>query len=172
MTEGVRREPRRRSEEFEHRYRDELDQLVRLAYVVSGDRSIAEDVVADVVVRVWARWRRGAVDDLGAYLRRAVVNEVIGRARRTRRDRERAAKLGFERIVTIDTAVDDRQTLWTALCELPPDQRAAIALRYLSDLSEADTAATLGVPVGTVKSRVARGLAQLRTHLSEVAPDA
>jgi RNA polymerase sigma factor (sigma-70 family) len=57
--------------------------------------------------------------------------------------------------------------LWTALRELPVEQRCAIALRYLMDLTEAQTAATLGIPVGTVKSRVSRGLEQLRTHLSE-----
>src|SRR5258708_38863821 len=66
-------------------YRSELDGLLRLAYAVSGDRSAAEDIVAEAVVHVWVRWRRDDIDDLRAYLRRAVVNEAIGRGRRHRR---------------------------------------------------------------------------------------
>lgn len=152
-------------------YRRELDGLLRLAYAVSGDRSAAEDIVAEAVARVWARWRKGDIDDLGAYLRRAVVNEVIGRSRR-RRNRERRAALPVEAAPAIEDLVDNRNVLWGALLALPVDQRAVIALRYLTDLTEAQTAETLAIPLGTVKSRVSRGLEQLRLHLSEVGHDA
>jgi RNA polymerase sigma factor (sigma-70 family) len=62
--------------------------------------------------------------------------------------------------------------LWGALLALPVEQRAVIALRYLTDLTEAQTAATLDIPIGTVKSRVSRGLEQLRARLSEGDGDA
>jgi RNA polymerase sigma-70 factor (sigma-E family) len=152
-------------------YRRELDGLLRLAYAVSGDRSAAEDIVAEAVARVWVRWRKGDIDDLGAYLRRAVVNEVIGRSRR-RGNRERRAALPVEAAPAIEDLVDNRNVLWGALLALPVDQRAVIALRYLTDLTEAQTAETLAIPLGTVKSRVSRGLEQLRLHLSEVGHDA
>jgi RNA polymerase sigma-70 factor (sigma-E family) len=153
-------------------YRSELNSLLGLAYAVSGDRAAAEDVVAEAVVRVWARWRRVEIDDLGAYLRRAVVNEVIGRGRRRVRWERRQVLVPLRAEARIEDPADDRHVLWEALRSLPVDQRAAIALRYLTDLSEAQTADALGVPIGTVKSRVSRGLAQLRVQLSEVGHDA
>jgi RNA polymerase sigma-70 factor (sigma-E family) len=153
-------------------YRSELNSLLGLAYAVSGDRSAAEDIVAEAVVRVWARWRRDDIDDLAAYLRRAVVNEVIGRGRRRVRWQRRQALVSQEIDTRFEDATGDHQILWEALRVLPLEQRAAIALRYLTDLTEAQTADALGVPVGTVKSRVSRGLAQLRVELSEVGHDA
>ena len=67
-----------------------------------------------------------------------------------------------------DTGVDDRDAVRTALLALPVGQRAVVALRFLEDRSEADTAALLGVSVGTVKSQAARGLDRLRAALTEV----
>jgi RNA polymerase sigma-70 factor (sigma-E family) len=153
-------------------YRNELNTLLGLAYAVSGDRAAAEDIVAEAVVHVWARWRRDDIDDLAAYLRRAVVNEVIGRGRRRARWQRRQNLVAVPDPERIENPADDRHVLWEALRTLPVDQRAAITLRYLTDLSEAQTADALGVPIGTVKSRVSRGLAQLRVHLSEVGHDA
>lgn len=158
-------------EAFAACYRIELSGLLRLAYTVSGDGSAAEDVVADAVARVWVRWRKDDIDDLRAYLRRAVVNEVIGRGRRRRHREQRAAFPSIDD-APIEDAVDDRHVLWSALLSLPVEQRAAIALRFLTDLTEAETATTLDIPLGTVKSRVSRGLEQLRVHLSEVGHDA
>jgi RNA polymerase sigma-70 factor (sigma-E family) len=153
-------------------YQSELDGLLRLAHVVSGDRSEADDIVAEAVARVWARWRRHDIDDLGAYLRRAVVNEVIGRSRRRRYREPRASLLAVGDTAGSETVVDNRTVLWDALLALPVEQRAVIALRYLTDLTEAQTAATLDIPIGTVKSRVSRGLEQLRARLSEGDGDA
>jgi RNA polymerase sigma factor (sigma-70 family) len=153
-------------------YRIELSGLLRLAYAVSGDASTAEDVVAEAVARVWVRWRKDDIDDLRAYLRRAVVNEVIGRGRRRRHREQRAPFLSIDDRPPIEVAVDDRHVLWSALLALPVEQRAAIALRFLTDLTEVETATTLDIPLGTVKSRVSRGLEQLRVHLSEVGHDA
>ena len=60
------------------------DELARFAYVVCGDRVLAEDVVAEALAQAWPRWRRGQIDDLLPYVRRSVVNEVYSRGRRRR----------------------------------------------------------------------------------------
>jgi RNA polymerase sigma-70 factor (sigma-E family) len=161
---------------FAECYRSELDGLVRLAFAVSGDGATAEEVVAEAVVRVWTVWRKDGrtdeIDDLGAYLRRAVVNEVIGRGRRRGRWERRRTLMPVGVATRIEPGADDRHVLWEALRTLPLEQRAVIALRFLTDLSEAQTGDALGIPIGTVKSRVSRGLAALRVELSEVAHDA
>jgi RNA polymerase sigma-70 factor (sigma-E family) len=142
--------------------------LVRLAYVVCNDASEAEDLVAEAYARCWPKLARGGIDDPLAYLRRAVVNGarswgrhrfVIRREELRRRvapDSEREAR-----------RVEDRDVLAAALASLPVAQRAVVALRFLEDLSEVETAAVLGVPVGTVKSRAARALETLRGAVEE-----
>jgi RNA polymerase sigma-70 factor (sigma-E family) len=141
--------------------------VLRLAYLLCGDRHRAEDLAAEAFARVYPHWRRGAVLDERAYLRRAVVNEANSRGRRSvleRRELERrtAAGRGDRRA---DDHVVDRDLIHHALRQLPARQRAVIVLRYYEDLTEADTAAVLGMRIGTVKSQTARGMARLRTIL-------
>ncbi|HEX4492652.1 MAG TPA: SigE family RNA polymerase sigma factor [Acidimicrobiia bacterium] len=146
---------------FETHYRSAL----RLAVLLVGDQASAEDLVADAYVRVYVQWRRGRVSNVEAYLRRAVVNAVKNAWRR------RSVARRFERLVTqstfdadpraLDTLVVERDELLAALHSLPPGQRQCIVLRYYEDLSEAQTAAMLGIAVGTVKSQTAKGLARL-----------
>jgi RNA polymerase sigma-70 factor (ECF subfamily) len=62
-------------------------------------------------------------------------------------------------------AIEDRELLWAELRSLPVEQRVVIALRYLCDVSEAETADVLGIPIGTVKSRMARGMERLRVQI-------
>lgn len=151
---------------FEVLFEQHRDWALRLAYVLSGDASSAEDVVADVFARMYPRFRRGIVDDPVPYLRSAIVNQVRGRFRRLghQRRHERAARRDPSP-PNIDVTVAQREDLRHALLELPPRQRAAIVLRHLEDLSEAQTAALLGITTGTVKSSVARGLERLRQVL-------
>ena len=136
--------------------RPNMPSVLRLAYVLTGDGGLAEDVVADAFAAMYPRWKSGKVDDPVAYLRRAVVNQIRGRFRRntTRRKFERSARPS-ESHAASDTGVDDRDAVRTALLALPVGQRAVVALRFLEDRSEADTAAMLGVSVGTVKSQAA-----------------
>ena len=148
--------------------------LARLAYVLCGDRHQAEDAVAEACARVWPRWRDREIDNLGAYLRRAVINQVHGGLRRrvieARSERHTQSRVSPDR--SPDGQVSDRDLLWRALLQLPSGQRAVIALRYYEDRSEDETATLLGVPVGTVKSRAARGLARLQQLLREGADGA
>lgn len=143
--------------------------LVRLAYVLCGDISQAEDAVADAYARVWPKWASGRVDDLGSYLRRAVVNGVRNRHRhrlvRRRHEERRTPEPAPE---AFEEGVADHDLLWSALGRLPEAQRQVVVLRYLDDLSEAETARVLGVPPGTVKSRLARALAGMREAIGDV----
>jgi RNA polymerase sigma-70 factor (sigma-E family) len=149
-------------------------QAVRLAYLLCGDHHQAEDIVSDAFAKVYTQWRKGRVDDVAAYLRRAVVNETNSKLRRRYLERREAAKRsGDDRGVRlVDDQAADRDVVWQAIQRLPERQRQAVVLRYYQDLSEADTAATLGVSVGTVKSQVSRGLARMQELLATTAPTA
>ena len=161
-------------EEFDRLYQAERDGLFRLALLICGDRQRAEDAVADAFVRVLPWWRRGIVERPAHYLRRALVNELTsGFRRRTVARRHADRQWGDDRGErTVEVAVSDRDTLRRALSDLSAGQRAALALRFYEDMTEADVAAVLGVSVGTVKSRVARALDRLRLLLDEEATHA
>jgi RNA polymerase sigma-70 factor (sigma-E family) len=142
--------------------------LLRRAYLLcGGDRTAAEDLLQDVLERLYPRWRK-IKGDPDAYARAALANAAANRwRRRSRRVTEVPATTAVEpgvagpehRIADLDAAV-------RALAVLGPRTRAILVLRYFEDLSEADTAAVLGCRVGTVKSLAARGLARLRTILA------
>ena len=150
---------------------------VRLAYLLTSDPDVAEDVVAEAFAKIYPKWRDGEIRDVGAYVRRAVVNEANSGLRRRYRDRDRIRlRSGDARGVRrVDDHAAERDQVWQALRRLPEGQRAAVVLRYYEDLSEAAAAEVLDVSVGTVKSQVARGLARLEQLLApdaDPAPDA
>ena len=142
--------------------------LARFAVRLCGDRGLAEDAVAEAYAKVWPRWHRGRVDDLLPYLRRAVVNEVYGRGRRRQVERRYAARAG-DRLPTgqFEAGVGERDALAAALDRLPLRQRVVVVLRVVDDVSEQDAADLLGVPPGTVKSRLSRALDNLRRMLED-----
>jgi len=147
-------------------YRTHAPEALRLAYLMTGDRALAEDLMQDAFVKVLGRFRD--IRDRDAfwwYLRRTIVN--LARSQFRHRAVERAY-LARQRPVDPVEAVDlgDRERLGRALLALRPEQRAAIVLRVYEDLSEAETAQVLGRPVGTVKSMVSRGLEHLRKELT------
>jgi RNA polymerase sigma-70 factor (sigma-E family) len=146
------------------------DKAVRLAYLLTGDQALAEDLVQDAFVKLAGRLVHlrdpGAFD---AYLRTTVVNLSRSHFRRKRVERaymERARRdVGLIRAPAPDRSVDDREDLWRALAGLTQRQRAAIVLRFYEDLSEAEAATILDCAPGTVKSLVARGLEKLRSEM-------
>lgn len=137
----------------------------RLARFLTGDTHRADDVVAEAFARMYPHWRNGKVDDPGAYLRRIIVNEVNSEWRRLRRERAQAA--AADAVGDATDRVSDADRLERALATLPTRMRAAVVLRHLEDQSEADTAATLGISIGSVKSAVSRGLEKLRVALED-----
>ncbi len=139
--------------------------LLRLAYVLTGSRADAEDVVQDALSRALPRWSRiSTLDDPDAYVRRIVVNAHVSWWRRMRR-REVPVESVRDRAVADGPSTEERDRVWRACQALPPDQRTAIVLRFYEDLDYADIAALTGVREGSVRSRVSRGLAALRREL-------
>jgi RNA polymerase sigma-70 factor (sigma-E family) len=144
--------------------------FARFAYLLTGDPHSAEDLVQTALAKVYRRWDRieGAPD---AYVRRVIINEHNSWWRRTWRHRE---VTGSDLITYADPpAPPDTYAdgdLRAHIRNLPPQQRAAIVLRYYEDLTEAQTAAILGVSVGTVKSHTSRALSSLRVKMMEVTP--
>ena len=153
---------------FDRLVRDEHVGLLRFAYLLCGDHHRAEDAVAEALARTWPRWRSGGIDDPRAYIRRAIVNELRGRARRAgvrRRHDDRRVVAPVVRALDHDAV--ERDLVLEALLRLPLRQRAAVVLRFYEDRSEQETANLLGVSAGTVKTHVHRALEQLRILLEE-----
>jgi RNA polymerase sigma-70 factor (sigma-E family) len=132
--------------------------LRRLAFLLCGDWTEAEDLVQIALVRCQRRWGRISADDPHAYVRRAVIN-----AAHSWRRRQRSSVPLNDSLTAPDSDSDGRIALLLALRALPSQQREVLVLRYFEQLSETEIAHQLGVPAGTVKSRAARGLAALKT---------
>jgi RNA polymerase sigma-70 factor (sigma-E family) len=143
----------------------ESARLFRTAYLLSGDVSAAEDLVQDVLERMFVSWSR--VDEPRAYANQALVNRGRNLWRLRSRRREVSLAGRFDWPVS-DRAgeVGERDAVLTALSSLSPRQRTAVVLRFFQDLSEADTAAAMGCSIGAVKSHTARAVAKLRLELA------
>jgi RNA polymerase sigma-70 factor (ECF subfamily) len=163
-------------ERLVERYRDVA---FRCAYLIARNAADAEDAAQEAFVKAYyalPRFRLG--EPFRPWLLRIASNEARNRRRASGR-RERLALRVVERgdpgdaAPSPDAAVLDlerRRTLLAALDELPERERDVIAARYLLELSEAETAHALGLRPGTVKSRLSRGLARLRTALPQEHP--
>jgi RNA polymerase sigma-70 factor (sigma-E family) len=142
--------------------------LFRTAYLITGDRQRAEDLVQDALVKVAARWSRLSSQDPDAYARTILVRDNISWWRRRRRE-VLVATLPDSGTHDAATAVDRRVLMASALATLSDRQRSVLVLRYYADLTERQTAEALGVSVGTVKAHAHHGLAKLRTAAPELA---
>jgi RNA polymerase sigma-70 factor (sigma-E family) len=149
-------------------YRRHVPGAVRLAYLMTGDPMLAEDLAQDAFVRLTGRFAHiRNPDAFPAYLRRTVVNLVKNHYRRSKLERSHLESLGGEAHTSVEElpAGVDAEALLQALLELPYRQRAAIVLRYYEDLPESRVAELLGCRPGTVKSLVSRGFAAMRTAM-------
>lgn len=134
---------------------------LRLALLLTGDRSQAEELLQDGLVRIYERWSRlSRTDDLHAYLRKALVNNHTSIWRR-RRHESLVADVP-DRPLPDRGVSTDALVLRDALRALPPRQRAVVVLRHYEDLPEREVAAVLGCSLGTVKSQHAKALEKLR----------
>ncbi len=139
--------------------------MVRLALLLTGDRQTAEDVVQDAFAALHLAWDRLRSPD--AALHAAVVNNsrsvlrhrtVVGRNPPGAPPEAPSAEHGAMIQMQLSAVA-------AALGTLPRRQREAVILRYYADLSEAETAAAMGVRQGSVKTHAHRGLAALRREL-------
>jgi RNA polymerase sigma-70 factor (sigma-E family) len=141
--------------------------LVRLAVLLTGDQSRAEELAQDAYVQLHANWRRLRDHDKAlAYLRQSVVNRSRSALRhRQVVNRYLAAQPPPGVVSSAEHDALDRlaqATMLATLDQLPRRQREALILRYYLDLAEADIADAMGVSRGAVKSHTARGIAALR----------
>ncbi|HEY1281603.1 MAG TPA: SigE family RNA polymerase sigma factor [Acidimicrobiales bacterium] len=154
--------------DFDAYVRDHAQALCRGAFLLTGDRHLAEDLVQTALAKCAPRW--GRIADQGdptPYVRTVIVRTAIAWRRRRWRGEVPTSPLPEATANDPVGVVDGRERLRHALLAVPRRQRAALVLRFYDDLSEAETARVMGCSVGTVKSQTARGLARLRTVLDQ-----
>lgn len=149
----------------------QLDPLRRTAYLMCGDWHSADDAVSAAVVKIYQNWHRiSRMENLDAYVRRAVVNAWLDERRRPWRRERPVPELPPLAQLADDGVVNDRLAILRHLNTLPGRRRAVIVLRFYCDLSVEETAQVLECSSGTVKSQTARALETLRTSMIDV-PD-
>lgn len=136
--------------------------LLRTAYLLTRDHALAEDLLQTALTKAWFAWSR--IDgDPEPYVRKILVNTFASWWRRKWNGEHAYDELPEPPARSGDAdAVDQRHDLWEAMGRLPRKQRAVIVLRFVEDLSEAETARLLGIAPGTVKSQTSKALAKLR----------
>jgi RNA polymerase sigma-70 factor (sigma-E family) len=147
-------------------YRQHAPRALSLAFLLTGEWHLAEDLVQEAFVRVAGRFRHlRDPDRFEAYLRRSVVNlhRSLLRRRRVERDYLARQSSGGSPAGAID--IETRDELVAALHTLPARQRAAVVLRYCLDLSEVQVAESLGCSAGAAKNLVARGIRAMREQI-------
>jgi RNA polymerase sigma-70 factor (sigma-E family) len=151
-------------ESFETWARARQQTLVRWAYVVTGDFQRAEDLVQEALVRAAMRWDTLRDGNPDAWVRTVVFRDNVSWWRRHGRERLTDEPFGG---TAPRSDTESAVVLHDALARLTRGQRAVLVLRFVADLSVADTAETLGVSEGTVKKQTSVALARLR----EAAPE-
>ena len=140
-------------------------ELLRLAYVLTGNQHAAEDLLQSALTKAAAHWGRihGAPE---GYVRRILYREQVSWWRRRARRPEVAMAHVPERPARDEVVmVEERLAIRGALLALPPGKRVVLVLRYLEDLSEVQVADILGCSIGTVRSQTHKAITQLRSVL-------
>jgi len=138
--------------------------LYRAALVLTADPGLAEDLVQTALMRTHARWPRLRQQDPGGYARTVIRNANIDRWRRDRGRERLTADVPECMAGDVAAGVAERDAVLRALQGLTAQERRVVVLRFLEDYSEADTAKTLSIPIGTVKSVTHRAIAKLRAN--------
>ncbi len=172
----------RRTDDDEQRFRSfaagASAPLVRLAYLLCGDRHLAEDLVQACLIRMYRSWQRiERPEALDGYARQVLLRCWLNERRRPwRRLESYPGTLPDQTDDNSDPALgvgsDVKELLRRALAEIPPRQRAALVLRYWSQCTVTETATMLRCSEGTVKSQTARGLTALRAAVTRLGGDA
>lgn len=139
-------------------YSQDRLQLVRVAYLITGNRHVAEEIVQDAFVATLRAW--GRVNEAKPYLRAAVVNGSRSWLRRRKLERSHTPDRA-------EVSVSAPDELSDVLGRLNPRQRAAVVLRYYDGLSDADIARALGCRIATVRTVIHRALGALRKEMQK-----
>lgn len=145
-------------------YADLAAPAQRLAFLLTGDEDLAQDISHDAFVKVYGRFRTiRDPSSLDAYLRRTIVNLARDHFRRRKVERSFIQRHGSEQAASPPVPdVETAHSLWEALSHLPYRQRAVLVIRYYEDMSEQQAADLLDCSVSAVKSLTARAIRNLR----------
>ena len=138
--------------------------LLRTAFLLTGNKADAEDLVQAALAKTYLAWDR--IEDRGAldgYVRRAIVNTHISWWRRRRLEEYPTDEIPDQAVADHAITSDLQETMRRAIDRLPDRMRTAVVLRFYEDMTEAEVAEVLGVSLGTVKSTVSRAVAKLRS---------
>jgi DNA-directed RNA polymerase specialized sigma24 family protein len=146
---------------FEDLFREVRPGMLRTAYLIVGSRAVAEEMVQEAFVRLYRHYE--GVENPGGYLRTTLVRLCV-----QARDRALAevahAEAAFEPGPTGEPVID---TTWDCLLRLRPERRAVLVLRFYHDMTPAEIAEELGWREATVRTRLHRGLRDLRREITE-----
>src|SRR4051794_9881541 len=161
-----------RTEQFERLYEEHAQPLLAFLVYRTGNRAVAEDVLADTFERALRARRRFDARRASekTWLYAIALNVLRDHLRRVKAERRALERVGAPDALGADPAfdaIDERDRLAAALECLNPQEREAIALRYGADLTLREIARTIDEPVSTVEGRVYGGLRKLRAHLDE-----
>lgn len=145
---------------FDDFYDQHRPAMLRLAHLLCGSTEAGEEVAQEAFLVVHSRW--SGLDEPAAYLRVVVVNKSRSVQRRQIRERRHLRSIR-EKPTALAPEVDET---WQQLKSLSSDQRAAIVLRFYEDLAVAEIAEVMDKPIGTVKSLLHRGMAELKASLT------
>ena len=158
--------------EFEEFAAHRLPAVLRFAAVLTGDRAQAEDVVQEVLIRAYPRWRHiERMDRPEDYVRKMVLNEFLSWRRRSWRVSPAGRDLEVEPGPDHAVGYVEREAIVRELAKLPRRQRAVLVLRFYEGFSETEIAGMLGCRPATVRGYSARALATLRAALGEHASE-
>ena len=142
--------------------------LMRVAWLLTGDRHAAEDLLQTALAKTYAKWRTLRNEDPEGYVRTVMLREQLSWWRRLKRFRETSTPELEITAADPSDQTDLRIAMRTALLRLPVAQRAVLVLRYYEDLTETQAAQVLGCSVGTVRSRTHRAVERLRSILPAI----
>jgi RNA polymerase sigma-70 factor (ECF subfamily) len=151
--------------DFDAVFRAHYERLVRSLAVACGDREAAADAVQDAFARAFARWRRiSRYDDPAGWIRHVALNRLRDHFRKAERGRRAVARIGAEPEATVAEA-EAPDDLLDQVATLPRQQRIAVALYYVDELSVREIADAMGLSEGAVKYHLHAGRAALRERL-------
>ena len=160
-------------EPFAEFYRREYLAVVGLAYAITGDRTVAEDITQDAFIAAHKRWDRiGRYDAPGAWIRRVATNGAISRRRRVRSESKALGRVAenLQRVKTAELSAETTE-LWEAVRELPKRQAQTIALMYLEGYTVPEVARILGCRTTTAKTHLKRAKQKLSHRLGVTEED-
>jgi RNA polymerase sigma factor (sigma-70 family) len=150
-----------RADSFEAMYRRELTAMIALGTTLTGSGDAGVDLAHEAMLRAYRAWPSvGAMDRPGAWVRRVLINLAVDRHRRTRRE-----ETAVHHLTTATSAAPEIDQFWTTVRLLPDRQRAAVALRYIDDMTVDQIAEVLEVSPGTVKTSLFRAHKTLEATL-------